>query len=291
MTTPNRTRSRAARAGALLSSLLLSLGLSAVGTAPAIAAAATVGYVRLAHLSPDTPAVDVYLTSLSGTVAPKVFKKVAYGAVSSYLTLPQGTYAAAMRPTGAGANTAPVLGGQVTVAGGRAYTVAGVGRYADLGLRVIDDNLSSPVDGKAKVRVIQASVRSPLLDVSAADGSRIADAVPFATTTEYQLMPPGDWKLRVRPTGDGRTTDLAVTTAAGGIYSIIILDGARGELTTELRMDAKGAAAPPVGGVDTGLGGTAGSWPYPLIVAVSLLVVVALSAVLLVRWRRRALTR
>ena len=44
------------------------------------ARAAGAGYVRLAHLSPDTPAVDVYLRSTSDAVKPQTFKGVAYGA-------------------------------------------------------------------------------------------------------------------------------------------------------------------------------------------------------------------
>ena len=44
------------------------------------AAAASVGYVRLAHLSPDTPPVDVYLSSVAGG-APKKFPAVGYGTV------------------------------------------------------------------------------------------------------------------------------------------------------------------------------------------------------------------
>src|SRR5262249_41372853 len=93
------------------------------------ASAASDGYVRLAHLSPDTPAVDVYLDSVSGSVPQKVFPSVGYGAFSSYLALPTGTYAVSMRLAGAKASTPPVLSTQVTVQAGDAYTVAGVGKH------------------------------------------------------------------------------------------------------------------------------------------------------------------
>src|SRR5947209_2454410 len=43
--------------------VIVSIGLSTAYSAPAAAAAGDVGYVRLAHLSPDTPDVDVYLSS------------------------------------------------------------------------------------------------------------------------------------------------------------------------------------------------------------------------------------
>src|SRR2546423_4419653 len=169
--------------------------MSIVDSAPATAAA--VGYVRLAHLSPDTPSVDVYLRSLSGAIEPKVFPGVGYGVVSAYLPVPTGTYAVAMRTAGAAASSPPVLSTVVTVAAGRAYTVAGVGRFADLGLRVLTDDLRLPTDGQAKVRVVQASVRAPVLDVAVAGGAGIASGVPFATTTDYQEVAPGHWTLRV----------------------------------------------------------------------------------------------
>src|SRR5690349_11666487 len=133
---------------------------------PASAAAAGVGYVRLAHLSPDTPNVDVYLSAVGGSAEPRVFPGVGYGVVSAYLTLPTGVYAVAMRTAGAPASSPPVLTTQVDVAAGGAYTVAGVGRHADLGLRVIDDDLTLPTGATAKVRIVQASIQAPVLDVS-----------------------------------------------------------------------------------------------------------------------------
>ena len=66
--------------------LLLGTALAAAAT-PAPASADTVGYVRLAHLSPDTPAVDVYLAA-PDAAKPQVFPGVGYGVVSDYLELP-----------------------------------------------------------------------------------------------------------------------------------------------------------------------------------------------------------
>jgi hypothetical protein len=223
--------------------------------AAAPAAAADTGYVRLAHLSPDTPAVDVYLSSQSGAVAEKVFPAVAYGALSDYLRLPTGGYAVAMRKAGAPRSEAPVLTTQVTVASGGAYTVAGVGRYADLGLRVLDDDLSLPPDGRAKVRVVQASVRSPVLGVAVTDGPTLGTGIAFATTTGYNQVEPGRWTLRVQPSGGARATTLPVTLAAGSVYSLLILDGGNGGLVAELHTDAGRQGGVPSGGVETGAGG------------------------------------
>ena len=84
-------RWRITRAGFAASLLALStLGVALAGVfAPTAASAATakVGYVRLAHLSPDTPDVDVYLDSVSTSAKEQVFPGVGYGVVSPYLSL------------------------------------------------------------------------------------------------------------------------------------------------------------------------------------------------------------
>ncbi|WP_346539208.1 DUF4397 domain-containing protein [Micromonospora sp. DPT] len=268
--------------------LLLGAALTAGATAPARAAAGQdVGYVRLAHLSPDTPAVDVYL-SAPGAAEPRVFPAVGYGVVSDYLTLPAGRYAVAMREAGAPASQPPVLTTEVAVEAGAAYTVAGVGRHADLGLRVLADDLSAPAPGQAKVRVVQASVRAPVIDVAATDGPAIADAVRFATTTDYREIEPGRWRLRLG--GDnGPTTDAEVTLSGGRVYSLLVLDGRRGGLATELREDARGGAVTPAGGVAAGAGGLAGRGfgAYPMMAGALLAAAVVVGAALLVRRRRR----
>ena len=65
--------------------LALTAGLLGAGTA-AVAAPVTpdVGYLRLAHLSPNTPPVDVYLYSFGHARAMIVLKHVGYGTVSPY---------------------------------------------------------------------------------------------------------------------------------------------------------------------------------------------------------------
>jgi hypothetical protein len=240
-----------------LSVLVLVLPL-VLFAAPARAAA--VGYVRLAHLSPDTPAVDVYLSSVAGGT-PRKFPAVGYGTVSTYLPLDTGTYSVAMRNVGAAESSQPVLSTSVTVTAGGAYTVAGVGRFADLGLRVITDDLALPSAGKAKVRVVNASVRAPQLDVSVATtGATIATGAAFATTTDYREVEPGRWPLKLQPSGSTTATEVAANCAAGGVYSVLVLDGKNGGLTVEVRVDARAGAQVPLGGVDTGAGGTA---PFP----------------------------
>jgi hypothetical protein len=258
---------RLGRLPAALASIGLAVAAGAVGAVVAAspAAAATVGYVRLAHLSPDTPPVDVYLGAVSGG-APKKFPAVGYGTVSTYLPLEVGTYSVAMRNVNAAESTPPVLSTSVTVTAGGAYTVAGTGRFAELGLKVINDDLGLPAAGKAKVRVINASVRAPQLDVSVATtGATIATGAAFASTTDYREVTAGRWPLKLQPTGTTNATEVAANCGAGGVYSVLVLDGKNGGLTVEVRVDARAGSNVPLGGVETGAGGTAAASRLPVL--------------------------
>ena len=128
-------RRRSRRLTALAGLLTLAAGLLAAA-APAASAAAhaapaakatTDGWIRLAHLSPNTPPVDVYLYSFGDPKAKTVLKHVAYGDVSPYMKVASGEYSVAMRAAGAKTGSPPVLSASVHIAPGAAYTVAGLG--------------------------------------------------------------------------------------------------------------------------------------------------------------------
>ena len=111
----------------LLAASALLLGIPAAATAFASSATTGTGWIRLAHLSPNTPAVDVYLYSFDNSDAMIVLHHVAYGTVSPYESVKAGDYSVAMRAAGASPTSQPVLSTSVTIAAGNAYTVAGMG--------------------------------------------------------------------------------------------------------------------------------------------------------------------
>lgn len=285
--TPQLWLRRGARLAALVASVLLvAAGVLATGTA---ARAASGGFVRLAHLSPDTPQVDVYLAAFRGGKFSKTFPGVGYGTVSPYEPLAAGTYTVSMRPAGSDPSSPPVLSTNVEVRAGRAYTVAGVGAQSDLQLRVLDDRLDQPAPGRASVRVVQASLRAPTIDVVAAPGRDIVAGATFPSTTGYVQVPAQRWRLMVRQHG---STDVlasrAVTLRAGSINTVLVLDGANG-VQMRLQADAAGSARPPTGGVAAGLGGSAvdhsrglGAGPTGVVVV---LLLVGAGAALATTWR------
>ena len=233
--------------------------LSAVGLTGGTARAADDGngLLRLAHLSPDTPAVDVYVDSVADPDAGIVLTGVGYGAVSDYQDVPPGEYTVSMREAGAAETAPPVLSTTVEITEGSARTVAGVGLFADLGLKVIEDALETPPEGQARVRVLAGASNAESLDVTLADGTEVASQLEFAATSDYVDVQAGSTALQVAAEGDD-PTELPVDLAAGAVYSLVVLDDADG-LKVQPVLDAAGAGVVPQGGVETGVGGSAAS--------------------------------
>jgi nucleoid-associated protein YgaU len=216
---------------------LLLLGVFATA---ASAASPQTGFLRLAHLSPNTPDVDVYLYSFGNPTAKVVLHHVGYGDVSTYQSVPTGQYTAAMRLTGAPATSPPVLSSSLGITAGHAYTVAGLGPKAGLRLQVLNDQTTAPA-GKVLVRVIEASLVQHVVSVKF-NGSTVIGSLAFSSVSPYQTVPPGTGTLSV--TGGSDTVRSAVTLTAGSVHTIVVLDGTKGLVLDNL----SDSAAASVGG-------------------------------------------
>ncbi len=234
----------------------LLLGVPAAAAAHASSAATGTGWIRLAHLSPNTPPVDVYLYSFGDSSAQIVLHHVAYGTVSPYEAVAAGDYSVAMRAAGASPTSQPVLSTSVTIQADHAYTVAGMGPESGLRLQVMNDALTTPA-GKALVRVIQASLKQQTVKVTVG-GKTIVPKASFASVSSYQAISPGTWTVAAIG-NSGSATD-SFTFAAGTVHTLVVLDGSDGLELVNLE-DAAGAGQPPLGGTQTGFGGTAPHGP------------------------------
>jgi hypothetical protein len=268
----------------LLAASALLLGVPAAATAFASSATTGTGWIRLAHLSPNTPPVDVYLYAFDNPNAQLVLYHVAYGTVSPYEPVAAGDYSVAMRAAGAPSTSQPVLSTSVTIQAGHAYTVAGMGPESGLRLQVLDDDLTTPI-GQSLVRVIQASLKQQVVTVSI--GSTVlVSKLPFASVSPYKAVLPGTHTVTVTASGTDVTS--SVTLAAGTVHTLVVLDGANGLEIVNLE-DASGSGTPPLGGVSTGFGGTAprapGS-PVPWLAAIAAGALLALTGGLGLRRRQ-----
>lgn len=169
--------------------------------------------VRVAHLSPDAPNVDVFVDDDA------VLEDVPFTAVSDYLELPAGTYNVKVSPAGEGPEGA-VLEEDLDVPAAD-LTVAAIGEVADenqpLALEVFEDDNSDPGDDMARVRAVHASPDAPAVDVVVAEtGDALFEGVEFGGSG-YAEVPAGDYRLCVYPAGErGEAVLGADVEAVGG---------------------------------------------------------------------------
>lgn len=246
-------------------------------------AAAPTGLLRLAHLSPDAPSVDVYVDG-QRRLAGAAFKEL-----SGYLRVPAGNHKVEMRRAGAGTSGAALVSTSVTLPSGGARTVAAIGRAASLQERVYDDNLSSPAAGTGKLRVMHAAQGVPPADVRAG-GKTIFNDIAFAADPGYRSVPGGTYDVTMTPAKTDQVLLAAkgVAVQAGSIYSIWAVGGAGKALSLVSALDASGASLVPRGGAGTGAGGLAGleaRWALYLVGGGAVLMLSGRTAVLR---RRRA---
>lgn len=193
----------AALFGAVLAALVLSI--------PAFAQDGK-AMVRVAHLSPDVPNVDVYVNdepvgALSG---------VSFGTVSPYFSLPAGTQNVKIHA--ADDASKPLIEADLDLRGGEAYTLGAVGLVEDgsLTAQVYEDDNTLPARGKARLRVVHAAPDVASVDVAPdRRGEALFADLGFPNATSYEEVPTGTYTLEVRAAG----TDLPAFSIPGATLS------------------------------------------------------------------------
>ncbi|GGF19502.1 DUF4397 domain-containing protein [Subtercola lobariae] len=231
-------------------------------TASAPNAASGTGWVRLAHLSPDTAGVDIQLTALTGGKVVESLTDVVYGQVSNYLALPQGTYVVSMASTGQSMTT-PVIQTSINITAGQPITVAAYGKNADVRSVVFTDDLTAPGTGQSRVRVVQASTSIPTVNIATTTGVVVAAGAAEGTATPYANVPAGDWMLELTSasgasgaSNSSSASTAEVSLAPGSVSTLFVLDNASGGVTVTAVTDASSVGDLPTGGIQTGGGAT-----------------------------------
>src|SRR4249919_488441 len=272
---------------ATITTLLGGTAALVAATSPAASAAPAAGpdgWVRIAHLSPEAPPMDMYVYPFGNPGRPIVLKDVSYGAVSAYMAVIPGQYTVAMRGFGAPASSKPALTTSFRVAAGAAYTLAALGPDPGLRTEVLKDQMTAPA-GKAVVRVLQASLKQHRVTVSYGPDV-LARELSFGAATSYKAVAPGVQTVRFAAPGEHATKP--VNLAADSVQAIVALDDSS-SLKVDAVTDAVGSRIMPAGAISAGFGGTA---PRPPANPAPWLVMIAagvlLTAAGLVRMRRQA---
>ena len=157
----------------------------------ATAPTAGTAQVRVAHLSPDAPPVDVYVNGARAVTG------AAFKDVTSYLSVPAGSVN--FRVTPAGATSPAVIDATVTLNNGGSYTVAATGLLAGIQPIVLEDDRGTT--GQSKVRFVHASPDAPAVDIAVTGGPVLFANVPFRQATAYPQVAPSTYDLEARPAG------------------------------------------------------------------------------------------
>jgi hypothetical protein len=232
----------------------ISLAFSTIGAVGAAHAAPDEGWIRLAHLSPDTPKVDVYVSSFGNDDDPTVLRSVGYGMFSPYQRVPAGSYTIAMRLEGASASEPPVLSTTVQLEADSAVTVAGMGKNTDLELVTLTDDLEVPGADQSKVRVIHAAMTAPVVNSVELAGAEVATDLDFAAFTDYSAVSAGSTTVQVD--AGSATAEQSLNLRAGATYTVVVRDLEAGIGVLPIQ-DFAAASQIPSGGVDAGFGGSA----------------------------------
>jgi Domain of unknown function (DUF4397) len=237
-----------------LAGLIAAGALTLAVAAPA--GAADNAMIRVLHGSPDAPSVDVFandgkVDALSG---------ISFGDLTDYVGVPAGTYSIKVCAT-ADNTVCPIGPVALTFAAGQKYTITASDLLAQIKANVFEDG-GSPVDGKAKVRVVHLSADTPAVDVLTQDGAaKVVENLSYPNATGYLALDPGSYDLKVCANADNTVCPLdpgALNLAGGTAYTVFAIGSINGDgetvqgLTAVVGVD--GVVAPATDTVPAGNG-------------------------------------
>ena len=209
--------------------------------------------IRVLHLSPDAPEVDVYV---GGT---RTLAGVPFKTATRHVQVPAGTHTVEIRSAGSTTGGRSLLTERAALAPGAAYTLATVGLAAQLQILVLKDDFTAPPPGKAKLRGIDASPQSPPIDIAIAGGPVLFRNLTFPEATPFATINAGSMALEVRRAGTESVVfrSGARPMPAGAILTVAGTVSSTGTIEVLPILDAAGAGVTPRGGIATGAGGAA----------------------------------
>jgi len=118
--------------------------------------------IRVLHLSPDAPAVDIWVDGV--TLA---FSSVDFQEGTAYAELPPGTYTFSISPAGAGPGASVLDVPYVMLDSGVCYTVAAYDYLASLkAMALVDESPADPpLDGEFRLRAVHAAAGVGAVDI------------------------------------------------------------------------------------------------------------------------------
>jgi len=199
--------------------LLVTLIVSVLPGAIAGAANEAVARVRVAHFSPDAPAVQVFLNG-----KPSGIQTLSFGNISGWVEIPAGSYSVAVAPAGAPVEKAAIGPVSLTFRAGSWTTVAAIGSLAkgSLTATTIAEDYRPIEAAQARVTVFHGIEDAPAVDVILPDGTKIVSNLSFGNSATV-TVPGNVYDLRVVPAGATSPVviNLAGTKLNGATYYFV----------------------------------------------------------------------
>jgi hypothetical protein len=207
--------------------------------------------LRVAHLAPDAPNVDVAVDEMA------VLTDVPFETVREYLSLETGDHQVTVTPTG---GDDPVFDATVALESGP-QTAAAIGEVSgnnqEFTVSLLTDDDTTAAAGSTNVRVVHAVPDAPPVDVTAGEAI-IADGLAFGEAGEYVAVPSDTNAIELRPDNLSNDAEPAATLdvdltdrAAQTIFATGYLDPPNGQPDARVVAATDAEAGGMSGGTET----------------------------------------
>lgn len=208
--------------------------------------------IRVAHLSPDAPSVDVYVGTEPGEGDPTVsgleYASFAPNNTGDYVPLEFGSYDIAVTP--AGATSPQVIDvDDLNLQANKDYTILAVGELApendEPGIKALplvdngEEETALPPRDKTLVRFVHASPDAGTVDIGVKGGPTLVSGAEFGDASDYIEVAPGDYTITV---GSG-ALEVPFTAEAGTKVTAYVIGNATPEDGNGSASDDEGLSA------------------------------------------------
>lgn len=158
--------------------------------------------LRVIHLSPDAPAVDIY----ANDEEPALFTDLEFQEGTEYQTVPAGTYDVAIAPAGTSPDDAVLTVEDVELEENSSNTAVAFDELDDLQALALEDDLEDVPDDQFRVRAIHVAVGVEEVDIwdvtDPGDPQPLYTDVDFGDATDYAELDAGTYSLGFDLDGD-----------------------------------------------------------------------------------------
>lgn len=189
----------------------------------------TYAKVNLIHTSPNAPSFNIAANSVNLTTSPLL-----YGYNTGYIDVVSGAEKFAFTNTVGVSSTMSV---SADLQANANYSLFAIDSYNKLNALFLSDDLSSPSNGKAKIRFVQLSPDTKVIDIkNTINGVNMFGAMNFKDASGFISVDPGVYDLAVR-------CDRTIDTVTYNVPTVVLSSGKIYTVYTKGFMSATGKQA------------------------------------------------